>query len=172
VQWTETIVTDIVRGVTNTLNTDDTRSEASATEANQVTAYTSTGFTVGSNGNVNGSSVSFVAWAWDAGTSTVTNTAGSITSQVRANASAGFSVVTYTGTGTDPSTIGHGLGIAPSLIIVKGRTNAFNWAVYHRSLSASNFIYLNSAGDAIGSSAMWNTEPTSSVFSVGNHTTK
>jgi hypothetical protein len=69
---------------------------------------------------LNQSGRTYVAWTWDAGSSTVTNTEGSITSQVRANASAGFSVVTYTGTGS-AATVGHGLGVAPSLIIVKNR---------------------------------------------------
>jgi hypothetical protein len=165
------IVTDIVRGVTNTLNTDDTRSEASATEANQVTAYTSTGFTVGSNGNVNGSSVSFVAWTWDAGTSTVSNTAGSITSQVRANVSAGFSIVSYTGNNTNGATIGHGLGKSPSMIIVKERNGASGWFVYHKSVGATKYLTLNATTSATtetgAGSWFFGTEPTSSVFTVG-----
>jgi hypothetical protein len=161
------IVTDIVRGVTNTLNTDDTRSEASATEASQVTAYTSTGFTVGSNGNVNGSSVSFVAWTWDAGTSTVSNTAGSITSQVRANASAGFSVVTYTGTGAN-ATVGHGLGVAPRFMAIKNRTAFEGWINYHSSIGPTNFLQFNTTNVSSSNSTVFNdTAPTSNVFSVG-----
>jgi hypothetical protein len=161
------IVTDIVRGVTNTLNTDDTRSEASATEASQVTAYTSTGFTVGSNGNVNGSSVSFVAWTWDAGTSTVSNTAGSITSQVRANASAGFSVVTYTGTGAN-ATVGHGLGVAPRFMAIKNRTAFEGWINYHSSIGPTNFLQFNTTNASSSNPTVFNdTAPTSNVFSVG-----
>ena len=160
-------LSDAVRGSNRDIYSDTTAAEAAD---GSITAFTSNGFNLNNatGSAYNASGESYVSWCWDAGSSTVTNTSGTISSQVSANASAGFSIVTYTGNGTDPSTIGHGLGIAPSLIIVKGRTNAFNWAVYHRSLSASNFIYLNSTGAAIGSSAMWNTEPTSSVFSVGN----
>jgi hypothetical protein len=138
-----------------------------------VTGLSFDGFSVNSgstNANyVNQSNNTYVAWCWRAGAGTTsTNTNGSITSVVSANQDAGFSVVSYTGNGTDPSTIGHGLGKAPGLIIVKGRDNAFNWTVYHKSLTASNFIYLNTTSAAFATSAMWNTNPTSSVFSVGN----
>jgi hypothetical protein len=87
---------DTIRGATKFLGSDTTNAEQ--TGADRLTAFDSTGFTLGSNAEVNQSSSTYVAWAWDAGTSTdPSNTAGSITSQVRANVSAGFSVVTYTG---------------------------------------------------------------------------
>jgi len=161
------ILTDAVRGPTLTLNSDSTRDEATATEPNQVTAYTSTGFSVGSNSNVNGTSSTFVAWCWDAGTSTVTNTQGSITSSVRANASAGFSVVTYTGNGVNGATVGHGLGVAPSLLICKVRNASDNWCVYHVSTGASLRLNLNTTSATTSGTAAWGTAPTSSVFSIG-----
>jgi hypothetical protein len=106
-----------------------------------VTAFNSDGFGLNdlSNGgyNLNGSSMSYVAWTWDAGSSTVTNTQGSITSQVRANASAGFSVVTYTGNGTDGATVGHGLGVTPGMVIVKRRDVAQDWVVAHSGITLS-----------------------------------
>lgn len=110
----------------------------------------------------------YVDWIWNAGNSTVTNTSGSISAQVRANTTAGFSVVTYTGTGAN-ATVGHGLGVAPSFIIVKSRsTGATNWTCYHASLGATKAQLLNTTQAVITSGTYWNsTAPTSSVISIG-----
>ena len=95
-----------------------------------------------------------------------TNTAGTITSTVSANTTAGFSVVTYTGTGS-AATVGHGLGAAPSMVIVKRRNGAVEWPVYHVSIGNDKYLYLNTTA-AASTFAMWNnTTPTSSVFSIG-----
>ena len=129
---------------------------------------------------VNGSGNGFVYWAWKAGSNTsttsVTNTSGSITSQVSANPSAGFSIVSYTGTGAN-ATVGHGLGAAPSMVIVKRRNVIGNWPVYHSahnsgSSPASYVTYLNlSNSQGTAQSGSWNsTSPTSTVFSLGNDT--
>jgi Concanavalin A-like lectin/glucanases superfamily/SPRY domain len=158
---------DTVRGIANSLVTNTTGSELSY--PNWFTSITSTGYTVGDLDWQSGSSV--VEWAWDAGSTTVTNTQGSITggSQVRANATAGFSIVTYTGNGTSGATVGHGLSVAPSLILVKCRSNAAGWLVYHRSLGATQYLALESTAAAGTYSGAWNnTSPTSTVFSVGN----
>jgi hypothetical protein len=164
------ILSDVVRGITNVLNSDSTRDEATATEGNQITSVTSTGFTVGSNGNVNQSSSTFVGWCWDAGTSTVSNTQGSITSQVRANASAGFSVVTYTGSSTN-NTVGHGLGVTPALVMVKPRTTSDFWVVYHSALNdLSKYLVLNSTAAAGTASNYWGTSGnwSSTTFGVSS----
>jgi len=122
---------DAVRGVNSQLMSNLTVAEETVTDA--VTALTSNGFSLGANTSgiyphVNVNAYTYAAWAWDAGSSTVTNTQGSITSQVRANASAGFSVVTYTGNGTSGATVGHGLGVAPAMIHVKKRnTPSYDW---------------------------------------------
>jgi hypothetical protein len=99
----------------------------------QFTSFNNNGFTTAS-GNVagiNNSGNTFVAWAWDAGTSTVTNTTGTITSQVRANPTAGISIVGYTGNSTNNATIGHGLTSIPNFIILKNRDQAYYWRIYH-----------------------------------------
>ena len=106
-----------------------------------------------------------------AGGSNATNTSGTITSTVRANTTAGFSVVTYTGTGV-AGTVGHGLGVAPSMVIVKTRSLAGeNWQVYHKNMAASpqtNQLLLNSTA-AVQAATVWNsTAPTSSVFSISS----
>jgi hypothetical protein len=100
-----------------------------------------------------------------AGGSASSNSNGSITSSVSANTTAGFSIVSYTGTGAN-ATVGHGLGVAPKMVIVKQRSTANNWCIYHESLGNSNAVYLD-LQDASGSTTIWNsTSPTSSVFSV------
>jgi hypothetical protein len=89
---------------------------------------------------------------------------------VRANTSAGFSIVTYTGTGAN-ATIGHGglANLSNGMIIVKNRNSALNWRVYHSALGNTMTIYLSSTLPPSTSSAHWNnTSPTSTVFSVGS----
>jgi hypothetical protein len=110
----------------------------------------------------------YVAWQWRAGAGTsATNTSGSITSTVSANTTAGFSIVTYTGTGAN-ATVGHGLGVAPSMIITKKRSSTSSWGVYHSSLGNTTYILLDSTAASAASSTYWNnTSPTSTVFSVG-----
>jgi hypothetical protein len=159
---------DTLRGVSTALYTNNT--DAERTEAGRgITAFNSNGFSLGLDpalrGSTNLNGATYVAWQWDAGTTTVTNTAGSISAQVRANPTAGFSVVTYTGTGS-VSTIGHGLGVAPSMIIVKRRSATENWAGYHASLGATKAIFLNLTLAALTDSIWDNTTPTSTVFTT------
>jgi SPRY domain/Concanavalin A-like lectin/glucanases superfamily len=137
-----------------------------------VTSMNSNGFTIGEEGDVNANGLTFVGWQWQAGQgSTSSNTNGSITSTVSVNTTAGFSIVTYTGTGAN-ATVGHGLGVAPSMVIVKSRTTAENWMVYHTVTGATQYIYLDSNGAAVTLSTIWNnTAPTSSVFSIGTNVT-
>ena len=126
---------DTVRGTGKRLFSDSTEVENSA--STNLTAFNSDGFDLGSSADVNQNGTTFVGWTWDAGTSTVSNTDGSITSNVRANPSAGFSIATYTGNGTINSTVGHGLNAAPSLVIIKNRSNSYNWAVLHTSVGTT-----------------------------------
>jgi len=158
---------DAVRGAGKTLFSNETGAEFNFDS--YFTAFTSDGFNLAlGGGSFNTSSGSYVAWNWKANGSGSTNTAGSITSTVSANTTSGFSVVTYTGTGS-AATIGHGLGVAPSMLIFKSRSNGSeNWNVYHRSLGTSNNILLNTTGAAFNDTAFINnTAPTSSVLSVG-----
>jgi hypothetical protein len=125
---------DPVRG-RGTLSTNVSNTEMTPPPSNyELISYNNDGFTLGPNYNVsaNDSDSNFVVWNWKAGNSTVTNTAGSITSQVRANTTAGFSIVSYSAGATN-STVGHGLGAAPAFIIAKTRDNTNPWAIYHKS---------------------------------------
>ena len=170
------VLVDIVRGNNNVLRTNGSDAENSVginpALYDGITNLSTTSFDVvkGSStvyNGTNGSGKSYVAWAWDAGSSTVTNTAGTITSQVRANASAGFSVVTYTGTGAN-ATVGHGLGVAPSLILCKTRAVAVQWTVYHASLGKDLLLGLNTTDASIFYSNYWGSAVTSTVFGLQN----
>ena len=153
---------DTVRGTSKVLYSNVTDPED--TTSNDITAFNSDGFSVGSF--VNTSSATYAAWTWDGGSSTVSNTDGTITSSVRANASAGFSVVTYTGTGT-AATVGHGLGVPPQLIIAKNRDISSNWSVYHTSLGKDYFLRLNTTDAQVNSANYWGTGGmTSTVFGI------
>lgn len=155
---------DVVRGAQARLESN--RTDAEVTTDGGVTAFNSAGFTLGTLAQVNTSAATYVAWCWDAGTSTVSNTAGSITSQVRANATAGFSVVNYTAGATN-ATVGHGLGVAPGLIIAKSRTSAVGWAVYHSSLGKDGFLVLNGTNAFASNSNYWGTTgPNSTTFGL------
>jgi hypothetical protein len=161
---------DAVRGATKILYSDSTSSEN--TDANGLTAFNSDGFSLGSTAATNASSTTYVGWAWDAGTSTVTNTAGSITSQVRANPSAGFSVCTFTGNSTGGATVGHGLGVTPQFILVKSRSNSYNWCVYAKAANSGNGqnggFYLNRTDAWTSDSGFWNnTAANSTTFTLG-----
>jgi hypothetical protein len=135
---------DSVRGATKLLYSSLTNAEA--TEATSLTSFNSDGFSLGSANGVNSNADNHVAWNWKANGAGVSNTAGTITSTVSANTTSGFSVVSYTGNGSNGATIGHGLGVAPKMVIVKSRSNAGDWAVYHASLTAGNMVFLNTTG--------------------------
>ena len=167
------ILTDRVRGngaslMSNNFNSEGTRGAT----------LTSNGFSFtypDEGGDANFSAATYVAWAWDAGESSVTNNAGSITSTVRANAQDGVSVVGYTGTGAN-ATVGHGLGVAPKMIIVKKRAGSIgsglsDWCCYHANQNASpasGATFLNLTIAFTSNSVYWNNAiPTSSIFNIG-----
>lgn len=165
-------LSDSVRGGNGTvlyeLNSNETAAEGTDTD---VSGFATNGFTIraGSNSpNVTGRT--YVGWQWKANGTAVTNTAGSITSSVSANTTAGFSIATYTGNAVDGATVGHGLGVAPKMVITGGRNPGNNWRVFHASLPASNNLYLNAvnAQDNITSTAGGGigTSPTSTTFSL------
>jgi len=159
---------DSVRGVGNYLASNSTGAEGNS--ASSLTSFNADGFTSGGS-VIGGNGSTYVAWCWDAGSSTVSNTQGSITSTVRANASAGFSIVTYTGNINADQTIGHGLGVAPQFIIVKRRSSTEPWYCYHKFIDATapaNYdISLNSTAARRDYPTFGDVLPTSTVFSVG-----
>jgi hypothetical protein len=156
---------DAVRGATKEIKSNAT--DAEATISNGVTAFESDGFALGDRVGVNSNTENFVAWQWKANGSGSSNDDGSITSTVSANSTSGFSIVTYTGTGSN-ATVGHGLGTAPSAILVKERGSAENWEGFFSPIGPTKTLSLNKTDAAQTSSTRWqDTNPTSSVFSVG-----
>jgi hypothetical protein len=170
---------DSVRGVSKYINSNNTGAEATYTGFG-TTAFNSNGFTVVDNTGggylVNGStgSPTYVGWQWQAGQgSTSSNTNGSITSTVSVNATAGFSVVTYTGNGTAGATVGHGLGVTPAMIIVKARSAGganYEWVVQHKSVPASQILLLSNTIAATTSATFNSQYPSSSVIYLGSNT--
>ena len=156
---------NIVSGATRRLSSNNTSAEND--NAQNVSAFTSDGFSVGNDHNTNANGENYVSWNWLASNSTASNTDGSVTTTVSANTTAGFSVVNVPTTGS-VLTAGHGLSKAPSMIIFKSRDKIDYWPVYHASIAATKFLILNSTGAAITASTLFNnTEPTSTVFTMG-----
>ena len=174
------VLGDAVRGIGNgtskVSHPDLTAAEATCASGQGITGVTSTQLQLGSetntSGSTNGASKTYVAWNWKANGGTgSSNTDGSITSTVSANTTSGFSIVSFTGTGSN-ATVGHGLGTAPSLIIQKARDSVLNWKVYHKSLGATKYINFDEANPEGTASTIWNdTEPTTSVYSLGTGNT-
>ena len=165
------VTSDALRGVQKDLTPNSTAAEA--TNTNGLQSFDTDGFSIGS-GSGSGvwggnSGATYVAWCWKASNAAgVSNTAGTITSTVSASTTAGFSVVTWT-YNSSGGTIGHGLGVAPSMIIQKIRDTAgYNWDVYHVSVGATKRLSINTTAAEQTFTGPWNnTTPTSTVFSSG-----
>ena len=166
---------------TITLETNTTGAEYddSGAGSDATTAFNSDGFTIGTNGNYNTDGNEYIAWQWNAnGGTTTTNDAsatsvGTIDSVYQANTTAGFSIVTYTGTGSN-GTIAHGLGSTPEWYFVKNRSESAisgtdqSWVTYHQAMGQGAAMFLDTTDSKINNSPFWNsTAPTSTTFSVG-----
>jgi len=156
---------DIIRGANNIL-TPNTNA-ASLADSQILNSFDSAGYTLGSQDQLNDTGQTYVGWNWKAGGASSSNTDGSITSTVSVNTTSGCSIVTYTGAGS-VATIGHGLGVAPKMIIFKRTDVASDWIVYHEGTGNNSFCYLNTTtSKSADSSILNNTSPTSSVFTIG-----
>ena len=160
-------------GFAKHLHANETAAESG--DSSELTAFGSNGFSYGSDGKGNQSSQTYVAWQWKAnGGTTTTNDAsatsvGTIDSVYQANTTAGFSIVTYTGTGSN-GTIAHGLGVTPKVVLIKNRDRSESWR-WGDTINESGFgkqLLLNDT-DAIATdnNTFNDTNPTSTVFSVG-----
>jgi hypothetical protein len=158
---------DAVRGTTKLLTSEATDAEQTISG---VTAFGTDGFTVGSDAGSNGNTKTYVSWNWKAGTGQGSaNTDGSInTTYTSVNTTAGFSISKYTGTGSN-ATVGHGLGVAPNMVLVKSLSGGGDWTSYHSVLGNTKYMRLNSTNAVGTQSSYWNdTSPTSTVFSLGS----
>ena len=161
------ILTNSVTGVTN--YQISSRDNAEGTNAAFLTAFVNGGFTSGNNGDMNGSGRTYVAWNWKGADSTATNTDGTNDSYVRANTTAGFSIVKYVGH-SSASVVGHGLGVAPEIIFVKQRNGTNDWRVWVDGFTDTDGKYfsLQATIGLTSGSDKWNGSPTSTVFGVAN----
>jgi len=159
---------DSVRGTNNYIRSN--RTDAEGTLSGTLTSFNSDGYSLGTTNATNTSGETQVGWSWVAGGAASSNTDGSITSSVSANTDAGFSIVSYTSNGTSGATIGHGLGVAPSMIIMKNRSWDTNWFVYHQATGNTGELRLNSTSAFVTDSTMLNnTTPSSSLITLGNN---
>jgi hypothetical protein len=165
---------DSTRGVLKQLFSNLTNDELE--QANSLTAFSSDGFSLGSDDSSNYNNEGHIAWQWKAnGGTTTTNAAGANgadhESVYQANDDAGFSIVTYTSDNQSGDTIiKHGLSTAPTLMFHKGRNaDSTIWWTYHKELTNDGYMHLESTNtNQDGSTNVWrNTAPTSSVFKVG-----
>ena len=164
---TDHVLYDAVRGVTKNLHSNTTDGED--TQSDGLTAFGTDGFTVGADSKSNANSGTFVSWNWKANGQGSVNTDGSTDSlYTSASPTSGFSIVTYTGNGAN-RTIGHGLGIAPKMIITKQYNGTRAWYVGSNSIGWGSELYLNQTAGSTGSPTTFNsTAPTNSVFSIGS----
>jgi len=160
---------DVIRGVQKYICWNTNAQEE--TQSQGLTAFGSDGFTVGSDDMVNGGSSTYVGYCWEAGGSASSNSSGNITSSVSANTTAGFSVVTYSGNGSAGATVGHGLGSAANLLMVKKKSSSGQWVYGSTGLDSSwdYFLFVDdTSAKGNGDNVFNDTAPTSSVFSIGN----
>ena len=159
---------DSVRGLYQIYSNRDVGQDATGSN---FASFDSDGFTLGgSDGGWNSSSYNYESWNWKAGTTSGLS-GGTITpSSYSFNTTSGFSILAYTGNGVSGATIPHGLGAAPNMIMCKKLNNTAQWTVYTSALGATKYMVLDTTTDVNDESWAWNdTEPTSSVFSVGDN---
>ena len=166
-------IMDSSRGRAKVIYPDVVNAEVSSGANDDLVSFDTDGFKVGAPSNANstnGGTTSKVAWQWKAnGGTTASNTSGSTTTTVQANQDAGFSIVTYLSNGNVANqTLGHGLGVAPDVIISKRRGATADWLVYHKSLGVGSFLQLNEALPASTTNPPYKDNPTSTVFSTQN----
>ena len=160
---------DTIRGGSKSLMSNSTDSENS--NANRDMTFLKDGIRWNSDtGNANASGGTYVVWCWKAGGASVSNTNGNITSSVSVNEESGFSIVSYTGNGSNGQTVGHGLSQAPQWIILKARDATQNWRVWHHKLAAdgSKRLILDQNNVSENAGFLNDTAPTSTVFTLGN----
>ena len=155
---------DVIRGSTKYLLSN--ANDAEATDVNTLTSFDSDGFSLGSDASTNAGGDATVDWNWFAGGTASSNTDGSITSSVSASTTSGFSIVSYTGTGAN-ATVGHGLGVAPKVLLIKERDNAQEWHNGFDAIGWDKYMHFNTDAQATSALPFQSTAPTSTVFSLG-----
>ena len=166
---------DSSRGVTKHLVSNTSGAEQTASAGTELVSFDSNGFTLGAvnvTNSLNGNSDSIVAWLWKANGGTTTSGGSDdtvSTSAHQANTTAGFSIVTYSGTGTTGHTVAHGLGVAPEVIILKALNKSQNWRVFHHKTASDGTkrLILDQTNAQEDAAFLNDTAPSSTVFTLG-----
>ena len=160
---------DAIRGSNKIIQSSTTNAEATSTAL--LTSFDSDGFTLNTDGGVNGSGQTYASWNWLANGAGSSNTDGTITSTVSVNTTAGFSIVKYTGDGTNTATIGHGLGATPSMVIMKPLSYVGAWWITQKNLSTDNVLEFNTNAQvsysSFGGGGLRQSQYTSSIITGG-----
>ena len=162
-------LSDAVRGAGKALfsNTNGAEYDYGTGTGGNLRSFDSDGFSLGTASQTNANGTTFVSWNWLGANTTVSNTAGTLTSTVSANPTAGFSIVSYTAT-SGASSIGHGLGVAPNMIILKARGQTADWVTGLSVNGWDKYLLLNSAQANTTDDRMFSpsagTDPTSTLF--------
>ena len=165
-------VNDVIRGTSKYLSSNSTAVED--TTGAGIQSYDSDGFSISNASDINDNTETYVAWNWKAGGTTSSNTDGDINSTVSVNTTAGFSIVSYTGNGSNNQTVGHGLGVKPAVMIFKNRDDTNNWVMYHHKLNNGTnpevkYVELNTNNGQLDDASIFNdTAPTSTLFTIGS----
>ena len=161
------VLTDAVRLATKQIYSNDTGAEQTVAEG--LKSFDSDGFTLGTNGDTNGNGGSYVGWNWKANGQGSSNTDGSInTTYTSVNTTAGFSIITYTGTGS-AGTIGHGLGVVPDFWMVKARSETRAWYGWSKGMSYGDVInWSHSGAKSTDASLFTSNAPTNQVINLGS----
>ena len=155
---------DVLRGVTKRIQSNNLNAESSV--AGSLESFDSDGFTVGNDVGANGNGQTFVSWNWKANGQGSSNTDGSInTTYTSANTTSGFSISTYTGTGAN-ATIGHGLGVAPQVVIYKRTNTTGNWFMYNKNIGNTKYLNLDATSAVQTYNVFQNTDPSSTLLYV------
>jgi hypothetical protein len=160
---------DAVRGSTKVVYANLT--EAEGTDSNGISAFNSDGYTFGTSNGYNNGSNTYVAWNWKANGAGSSNTSGNVTTTVSVNTTAGFSIVSYSGTGSASSTMGHGLGSTPGMIMIKRLNANEDWRVWHQNLSATtgkNLKLNTSEAEDSNNSFFYSSAPNANTFNPGS----
>ena len=159
---------DILRGANKRIAISETEDEATQTEGLQ--SFTADGFTLGTLNASNADGRTYVSWNWLANGAGVLNEVGDLDSTVSVNTTSKYSICSYTGNGASGATVGHGLGVKPSVILIKGRTVDDNWLMYHQYNGATKGLATDTSNAVATSTTYFNdTAPTADVFSLGNN---
>ena len=164
-------VYDSVRGVQKGIFPSTTGAEATEGSTRGLNAFNSDGFTLGAEvsdiaGSCNANSDTYASWNWKANGTGSANTDGTISSTVSANTTSGFSIVKWTGNGSSGATVGHGLGVAPKIVLIKTTSGADAWTMLNTNIDLNKYLALNSTAAAISDPMFNNTAPSSTVFTL------